>query len=162
MALRAAKGALFAPYTTHRFLVHVEQTAMAFTLGSFMSVTGLSTTIDTEDVPEGGNNAYVHKLPKGVTFTNVVLKRGILDQYALWDWMEATTGWGMAESRNALDRGVCAITLLSSVKVPIRSWVLNGAFPVRWAGSDFTADSSTVATEELEIAHDGFYVVDIP
>lgn len=146
------------PQTSNYFTVSIDAAGVAYELGYFMSVNGLSATIETEPVPEGGNNAFVHQLPKGMTFGNVTLKRGLIDAHALWKWIDVTGGWGMAKSKNVLQRGSCAIQLKSKSGSPVRTWVLTGAFPVRWSGVDFSAADSNIATEELEIAHNGFYI----
>jgi len=39
----------------------------------------------------------------------------------------------------------------------VRSWVLDGAFPVKWQGPNLNAGSNSVATETLEIAHRGLH-----
>ena len=44
---------------------------------SFQEGSGISSEVTTEGVSEGGENRYLHKLPKGVTHSNLELKRGI-------------------------------------------------------------------------------------
>ncbi len=44
----------------------------------FQEVAGLSAEITTEEVREGGLNEYVHRLPTGTKYGNLVLKRGYL------------------------------------------------------------------------------------
>src|SRR4051812_26668583 len=44
---------------------------------SFQEVSGLTTEIDLEQVPEGGENRFVHQLPKGVKHPHLELKRGV-------------------------------------------------------------------------------------
>ena len=46
-------------------------------IGEFMEVSGLEVTVAVEDVEEGGQNGFVHKLPGRMTWPNIVLKRGI-------------------------------------------------------------------------------------
>lgn len=130
-------------------------------IGEFMDVGGLTATVQTEEVPEGGNNAFVHKLPKGITHQNITLKRGVATKNALWDWFNKSSGWGLATQNSGMQRSTCGITMLGAgdeSDQPLRQWVFTGAFPVKWTGPSFSPDASQVATEELEIAHDGFYV----
>ena len=37
----------------------------------------------------------------------------------------------------------------------LQTWTFADAFPVRWTGPSFAADSSSIAVESLEIAHAG-------
>ena len=43
----------------------------------FQEVSGLEAEIEVETVIEGGENHFVHKLPKSAKHPNLVLKRGI-------------------------------------------------------------------------------------
>ena len=44
---------------------------------SFQEVSGISSEVELEEVVEGGENRYVHRLPKSVKHPKLVLKRGI-------------------------------------------------------------------------------------
>ena len=71
-----------------RFIFEVEGRQ----IGAFTEVSGLAVTIDVEDVAEGGQNAYTHKLLGRMKWPNLVLKRGVTDTNALFDWlMERST-----------------------------------------------------------------------
>ncbi|CAN5330689.1 hypothetical protein BH23BAC1_BH23BAC1_17710 [soil metagenome] len=52
----------------------------------FQEVNGLSVTINTEEFAEGGENQFVHKLPKGTSYDNLVLKRGIIKNSKILNW----------------------------------------------------------------------------
>ena len=54
----------------------------------FQDVSGLSVQIGTEELKEGGLNAYVHKLPTQVKYGNLVLKRGMLLGSVVVDWIK--------------------------------------------------------------------------
>jgi len=55
-----------------------------------------------------------------------------------------------------LERYTVAITLTNRVGESLRTWELEGAFPVRWTGPNFSASDQSPLVEELEIAHHGF------
>ena len=55
-------------------------------IGGFSDVSGLELKLETDDVREGGNNDFVHKIPKHTTYPNLTLKRGISDSVVLWAW----------------------------------------------------------------------------
>lgn len=129
-------------------------------LGSFMEVTGLSVTVEVEDLVEGGHNEGLHRLPGRLKWPNLVLKRGITDNDALFAWIWRTSGQGYAAARQ---RQAPAIALLDgSVAVcgtgpdALRTWSFRQAFPVRWSGPKLAASANELATEELEICHHGF------
>ena len=140
------------PTLGSRFLFEVD----GVEIGLFSSVSGLQVTSQTEDVVEGGQNGYTHKLPGRLEWPNITFARGLTDADALFDWMNKVSGEGFAAAGNKLTRSTGAITAVSNNGNRLRSWSLEGVFPVRWTGPDFAAGKEDPLTEELEIAHHGF------
>lgn len=52
----------------------------------FQSVSGLNVELETEQIPEGGENRFTHKLPVRTNYPNLVLKRGLLVNSELIKW----------------------------------------------------------------------------
>jgi len=52
----------------------------------FQSVSGLTVDMDTEEIAEGGENRFKHKLPVRTRYPNLVLKRGLLVDSELIRW----------------------------------------------------------------------------
>lgn len=130
-------------------------------IGWFMEVSGLEVSVETEDVTEGGQNGYVHKLPGRMTWPNITLKRGVTASDGLLTWLNKSSGESFAGNGNKLTRSTAAITLLDSARKRLRTWEFDGAFPVKWTGPSFASSSSEAATEELEITHHGFRASDL-
>lgn len=133
------------------------------TLGSFMEVTGLSVTVEVEELVEGGRNGYVHRLPGRMKWPNLVLKRGITDNDALFAWIWRTSGDGFARSaehgapaNHAMVPLDGSLSLRDATGRVVRTWAFTHAFPVRWSGPKLSAAGNELATEELEICHRGF------
>jgi phage tail-like protein len=125
-------------------------------IGRFMEVTGLEVNVAVEDLEEGGENSFVHKLPGRMSWPNITLTRGITQNDTLLAWLNKSSGEQFAANGNKLSRSTAAITLIGPSAQRLRSWEFDGAFPVRWKGPRFAADSNDWATEELEITHHGF------
>ena len=116
-------------------------------VGYFTEVSGLSAEVEFQTYNEGGNNEFVHHLPTRVKYPNLVLKRGITDEDALLRWFKKT--------HVGADRQQVTVTMLSADSKPVRTWSFANAYPVKWTGPQFNVGQSAVATEALEIAHDG-------
>lgn len=136
------------PYFGHRFRVEVD----GLLIGGFSEVTGLQAEIDTEEYQEGGVNNHVHRLPKGMKFPNLVLKRGLTDSTDLWKWHEAS---GSDRWSKKLPRRTLRIILLNNEGEEKISWRCLDAYPVKWSSSDLKGDANTVALESLELVHCG-------
>ena len=125
-------------------------------IGSFQEVSGLEVSIETEDVQEGGQNSFTHKLPGRMSWPNITLKRGVTRQDSLLKWLNESSGEQFAANGNKLVRKSAAITLVDRTGTRLRSWDFADAYPVKWTGPSFAATSTDAATEELEITHHGF------
>lgn len=133
------------PFLAFNFLVELE----GIVVGGFSEVTGLQFEIEVEDYREGGQNAYVHRLPGPARYpANLVLKRGLSDRDALWRWHQAVMA-GRIERRNV------SIVLLETAREEVFRWNFVKAYPLRWVGPDLNAASATLAVETLELAHRG-------
>ena len=132
-------------------------TVDGLTIGAFTEVSGLSVQIDVEEVPEGGQNQFVHKLPGRMKWPNLILKRGITNSDNLFAWFQLSSGDGFAGKKNKLERRNGAISLVDAKGAAVRTWRFMQAFPVKWTGPRFSASSRDLAVEELEVCHHGFH-----
>lgn len=127
-------------------------------LGQFREASGLSVTVEVEEVVEGGQNFHTHKLPGRFTFTNVTLRRGLTEDNGLIAWIDEVTAGGFEKKGKKLKRNTVAIVLMSADGKRLRTWTLQEAFPASWKGPDFSLANDDFLVEEVEIAHHGFTV----
>ena len=133
------------PLTSFRFLVEIDN----LVVGGFSEISGLQVETEIEEYREGGNNTFVHKLPKFSKYPNLTLKRGLTDSTVLWNWYQEVVS-GTIERKNG------SIILLDYAGSEKWRWNFIQAYPVKWGGPDLKADSNTFAIETLELAHNGF------
>src|SRR5690242_2083818 len=126
------------------------------TIGAFTEVSGLSVSIEVEELAEGGQNQYTHKLPGRMKWPNLVLKRGITNTDNLFQWFTKSSGDGFAGAGNALDRRNGAVELRDAAGTVVRRWEFVEAYPVKWTGPKLAASGRDLAVEELEVCHRGF------
>jgi phage tail-like protein len=119
--------------------------------GAFQEVGGLESEIELETVVEGGENRFVHRLPKPVKHPNLVLKRGIASsQSQLVTWCKAVLEADFAEA--IAPRGI-VVSLRDAEGEPLRSWSIGNAFPVKWSVDGFGGMKNEVAIESMEFAY---------
>jgi phage tail-like protein len=118
----------------------------------FQSVGGLNVEMETETVKEGGENRFTHLLPLRSKYQNLTLKRGLLRDSKLIEWMLRTFNDLVVEPKDIV------VKLLNEEHEPLMSWNIVRAWPVKWNVSDFNAEESKVVIETLEIHYQYFTV----
>lgn len=137
------------PYLGFNFQIEIQ----GLVIGGFMEVSGLQVEIETKDYVEGGQNAFVHKLPGPARYpSNLTLKRGLTDSDLFWSWQKDVSA-GKIKRRNG------SVILLDESGTERLRWNFFNAYPVRWNGPQFNAESASVAFETLELAHTGIQQV---
>jgi phage tail-like protein len=117
--------------------------------GGFSECSGLEANLQVEEYSEGGENRFVHKFPTRMTYSNIILKRGITFSQELWNWH-----FDYANGRGKRLDGL--ITLLDESQKAVRVWAFQQGLPLKWTGPTLNAIQSQVAIETLEIMHQGW------
>ena len=129
-----------------QFAVEVDGIA----LGRFSTCEGLQAEYTFEEVMEGGNNAFVYRLPGRIKYQNVKLSRPLSKETG------KSAKWFTSFANGKAKRGTAKVTVFGADLKPIGSWTLQSVFPARWTGPNFTAETNGVAKETLELAYHGF------
>lgn len=132
------------PFMSFRFRVEFDHVQH----GGFSRAKGFAREVKADAYREGGQNEFEHRLASHVTYGNIVLERGLADPY-LWDWSYAVT-----EGR--ITRRDLTVSLVDAQGAPLWRWLVDGAFPVKWAAGDLDAGGAHVVVESVELAHHGF------
>lgn len=118
----------------------------------FQSVSGLNVEFETEQVAEGGENRFKHKLPVSTRYPNLVLKRGIRVDSSLTKWCrEALEDFDIKPTN-------ITISLLNEEHEPLMTWNVVHAYPIKWSVSEFNAEKSQLAIESIELAYNYFNI----
>jgi phage tail-like protein len=116
---------------------------------SFQEVGGIGAELETESVQEGGENRFVHQLPKGVKNTRLTLKRGLVPiDSKLVQWCKLVLEGGLAQP---IETKEVQVMLLDREGGTLRHWSFTNAYPVKWSVEGFAATKNEVAVEQLEL-----------
>ena len=132
------------PYLVQNFLVEIDGIAVA----KFAEVSGLGVTIDVIEYRDGSENITVRKLPGLARYSNITLKRGIIGDLSLWQWLRAVRQ-GEAQRRDG------SIVLLNERREEVLRIQFRRGWPCKWEGPTLNASGNEVAIETLEICHEG-------
>jgi len=120
-------------------------------LGNWSKCDGLAVEYEVVEYKEGGENGYVHRIPGRAKYQNIKLTRPLNQD------TKKVTAW-IASLRAAVQRQTAQISALDTEGKEIASWNLDGVYPVKWNGPSLDVGNNQVATESLELAHNGFLV----
>ncbi len=116
----------------------------------FKNISGLSMSMNTEPLSEGGENRFQHKLPVRASYTDITLKRGLFSNTGLYNWCKEAI-----EKFDFMPLTVL-ISLLDETNQPTFSWRVFNAIPVKWELSEFNADSNEVVIESIVLSYSYF------
>lgn len=116
----------------------------------FQSVSGLSVSIQTETIKEGGENRFEHVIPNRTKYQPLILKRGLIADSEVIQWCLSSF---QSLEINPVD---ILVTLLNSDHVALYSWNIVHAWPTKWSVSDFNAEENKLAIETIELNYQYF------
>lgn len=121
---------------------------------SFKEVSGITMEMGTEEITEGGNNSFKHKVPTTVKFPNLILKRGLIPKNSgLIDWCVNTIGGDLATT---IETKTIIVSLLDESGSPLNSWSFVNAWPIKWSASDLHSMNNEILIETLEFSYSYF------
>ena len=99
----------------------------------------------------GAEAGTVRKIPGVRKFSNIVLKRGITGDLALWNWLVAAMN-GQVQRANG------SIILMDQSMAEVLRWNFTRGWPCKWTGPALNASANEIAIETLEICHEGLAI----
>ena len=115
----------------------------------FNKVSGLSSTVQTDVIAEGGFNNEVMHIPSRVSHDNLVLKRGFVNSGSSLTSKE----FSLAMNQFISIPGEVLVTLNDPNGEPLEAWLFRNAIPVKWENSDLDSDENGIFMERMEFAY---------
>jgi phage tail-like protein len=134
------------PYGAFNFTVTLGNTAENQISGGFSDVSGLGNEIKFSEY-RNGNEAqnHVRKIANINATDDVTLKRGVIGDLRLFEWLKATRDGEYSAQ-------TVTITLRDEQRTAVCRWILTAAQPKKWVGPTLAAKGGgEVAMEELHL-----------
>lgn len=113
----------------------------------FRKVSGLQVSIETESAVGGFRNLANLQIPRKINYNNISLERGLIEgEFLNAEFTQVLNAFVLIPSD-------VLISVLDVEGEPKNSWLLMGAYPVRWSLSDFDANSSELLIETIELTY---------
>ena len=138
------------PRPTNHFRLQVGGKEAA---GQFREVSGLDAENEIVEQKEVDANGLprILKVPGGMKWSNIELKRGVDVDKGLWDWRHQVETGGPDSARTD-----CTLELLDYDGSAIATYSITQAWPVKYTGVSMNAGSNEIAVEGITICHEGF------
>ncbi|TCP24033.1 phage tail-like protein [Tenacibaculum skagerrakense] len=144
---------IYYPPVGFSFMVEFQGLSTENTDISFQSVSGLTVDLETEEIAEGGENRFKHKIPVRSKFPNLVLKRGMLLNSEVIKWCKK------ALENFEIEPVDITVKLLGEDGKPLQTWNIVRAYPIKWSVGDFNAEESKLVIETIELTYQYFNIV---
>ncbi|MEK9495795.1 phage tail protein [Photorhabdus sp. P32] len=139
---------LYTPVVSHRFIASFLFNNIPSPLDiAFQRISGLSRELQTSQYSQGGENARNTWLAEKIQHGSLVLERGVMTVTPLTLVFDRVLRGEKAVYADVV------IMLLNENSLPVASWTLSNALPVRWSTGDFDANSNTVLVNSLELRY---------
>jgi phage tail-like protein len=127
----------------------------------FQEVSGISAKMETDTITMGGENRFAYKVPKRVTYSDLVLKRGlIIPSSPIANWCFDHLKGGL---NTKIEPKTITVTLLDANvdhHKPIMTWVFVNAYPIGWDVEGLNAQQNGLAIESLTLSYNYFWKLD--
>lgn len=141
----------FSPPVAFHFLISFAGNTPAVPDTAFQEVSGLESGLDVESVVEGGENRFVHQLPKPAKRGALKLKRCLTaSNSGLVKWCSSTIEGDLAQPISPKD---ITVSLLDEEREPVAVWAVGRAYPIKWSMGGFDAMKNELAVETVELAY---------
>lgn len=119
--------------------------------GRFQEVSGFSATLEVEEIKEAGNNNETIKLPGRITYSPLVMKRGlVIMKTQFGEWFKGILN---NNYKGQIPRRNIVVSLINENNVPLMTWTFEKAFPVKWELSAMNAMDNQLSFETIELAY---------
>lgn len=141
------------PFTTFNFFVSLvldnENTPICE--GEFSECDGIEMSLEPKTIREGGNNGRQIHLMGPVKYGQLSLKRGMTEDFGLWDWFER-----IQQSRSLRASGEISMISSDRARDDVR-FAISGCLPIKLKAPALNAKDGQIAIEELQIAYETLY-----
>lgn len=143
------------PFTGFHFLVVFEIFPQVPNDFRFTEVNGLTMDVNLDTYNEGGENRFVHRLPGRTRYSDLTLKRGMTLVSGVTAWcLDAIENFNF-QPTNML------ISLLNEQHLPVSSWYVVNAIPIKYELAGFNAEQSQVVIESMTLRYEYFKTLNL-
>jgi len=142
------------PFTSFNFSVELTRSGDSTRLcnAAFSECDGLELGMEAKTLREGGNNAAQIRLVGAVSYGQLLLRRGMTENFDLWRW------FGDTQADTSLRADGEVVLLAADGKTERLRFQLWRCLPIRLRAPQLNARDGLLAVEELTLVYDSMTV----
>ena len=121
--------------------------------GAFSECSGLDASMQPREIRGGGANYGAAQRIGPVSFSTVILKRGMTSSKDLWAWFQLVSAQAYSMRLSV------ELEMQDASGTPVVTWRLARALPTKFKAADLNARGTDVGIEELHLVHEGLFMV---
>lgn len=126
-------------FPTQNFKLEID----GVTAGSFKEISGIESETEIIEIKDG-DDMTTHKRPGRTKYSNIILKRGFINDPAFWDWYKKVVS-GTTERKSG------SVIVLDRAGQEVNRYNFSEAWPCKWKGPALDTKGDTRMVEELEL-----------
>ncbi|HEV3037489.1 MAG TPA: phage tail protein [Candidatus Angelobacter sp.] len=145
------------PFTAFNFSIEINVPFFAgapLCSASFSECDGLDMTMDVKTIREGGNNTQQIRLVGAVNYGQVTLKRGMTNNFDLWEWFDAQQHGTPEQLRKDLRGDADVVILAADHQTEMVRFILKKCLLTKLKAPALNAKDGMVAIEELQLTYE--------
>jgi len=132
------------PLPQYYFSIEIDGVTVAL----FQKVSSISVARKTDEIVEGGFHEHTREFAKHFSYNHLKLEVGLASSDFFYKWMMFGKEDGTAMGLDV------TLTQKSPDGIIVKSWLFEGAFPVKWQLSDLNiSNSKSIMVEKLELSY---------
>lgn len=113
----------------------------------FQEISGIGADIGFEEYREGGENRFAHRLANPVSYSNLVMKRGMLMGSQVIAWFKEEVEQFKFQTYEL------KVYLLDYKHDPLEGWSFVQAWPLKWSVEGLNAENNGLMIESIEFCY---------
>ncbi len=119
-------------------------------VAAFSDVSGFDVSVNMAEYRDGNEaSRTTRKLPGLAKYSNITLKRGVINDLKIYQWIINIAKDGKVERKDV------TLSLKDIDGTVVATWQVINAWPVKYSVSEFKGQGNEIVMETLELAHEG-------
>lgn len=145
------------PLPVYNYKVSIDGETISFSQVSGLNMSYETTTYKESPTEDGIVGPVVRRMPAQASDVTLTLQKGVVRGRSL----HTLFYWFNSKQLNQIQKKDIRVDLCDETGIPVISWMVRNAFPIKLDAPGFDATSNDVAIESMELMADSIYIEEV-